>query len=804
MEDGVGSREELLQELHSLRQQVAQFRAAEAERQQSDELLRHAEEALRESEERFRAVFDNAAIGITLMNPEGWVLDCNRAMGRLLGYSEREMCNTHVADFTHPDDLASQLQLFQQLVSGEMDHFQMEKRYIRKGGEILWGRLSASLARSREGGPGFVVGIVEDITDQKGSEAALRESERRYRELGDSLPETVFEMDTSAHLTFVNRAGLEKFGYCAEDLKKGISVIDHIVPEDAQRAAQDIGKRIRGEGVGFQEYTALKTDGTTFPASIFSTPIYRDGKPVGLRGFLVDMTKQKQAEAALRESDARFRAIFQKAAIGVGVTDEDGRFLECNPALQAMLGYSGEALRQKRTADVTHPDDLAGSAELYGQLMSGRRDHYQIEKRFVRKDGEIVWAAVTVSLFPGGEGNQRFAVGMVEDITRRKEMEGQLLRAQRLETAGRVAGQVAHDFNNLLGPVTAYPTLMKLELPAGHPALEYCDMMQEAAERMAQINENLMALGRRGVLDEQPVDLNHLAGEVVRQLARLPKRLVVDLNLAPDLPTVGGSPAQLSRVITNLVTNAREAMEDMGVLSIATRNVYLDNPVIGYSQVEVGEYVRLDVSDTGCGIPHEIRDKIFDAFFTTKRNHGQRGGGLGLSIVQSVVQDHRGGIDLSSELGVGTTFSIFLPVGRQPCSVLPCDEIRGGDELVMVVDDDQFQQEVSRDLLTRLGYRVEAAMSGEEAVERLRDHPVDLLILDMIIPSGIDGAETYRRALKERPGQRAIIVSGFAESERVRKARSMGAGSYLRKPLKLETLARAVREELDKGAVGAS
>ena len=758
------------------------------------------EEALRESEERFRAVFENAAIGISLVSPDGWLLDFNPAMCRMLGYEPWELRNVHVADFTHPDDLAAELGLLEELVAGKRDHFQMEKRYIRKGGGILWGRLTSSLVRTGEGTAVFTVGMIEDITERKHSEKALQESEGRYRELADSLPETVFEMDAAGILTFVNRAGFEKFGYSREDLERGLSVIDHLAPEDVVRAARDIATRIKGGGVGRQEYTAIRRDGSTFPVVIYSSRIVRNGQPVGLRGFLVDVSEQKRTEEAVRESDARFRTIFERAAIGVGLTDEDGWFIECNLALQVMLGYSLEELCHRRIADVTHPEDVDVVTELYQQLMSGSRDQYQVEQRFVRKDGQSVWTRVTVSSFLG-EGRPRYAIGMVEDTSRRKELEKQLLRAQRLETAGRIAGQVAHDFNNLLGPVIAYPDLIRMELPDGHPALQYCDLMQDAAERMAQINENLMALGRRGVLDEQPIDLNQLLEQTIRQMEPVPEKLAVELNLAPELMPVSGSPAQLSRVVTNLVANAREAMQDVGALSVTTQSVRLDKPLIGYSRVGAGEYVRLDVGDTGCGIPLEIRDKIFDAFFTTKHSGRKRGSGLGLSIVQSVVEDHRGGIDFSSEVGRGTVFSVYLPVSRDHKRTPSADGLLGGTERVLVVDDDQIQQEVTRELLCRLGYRVQVASSGEEGLEFLQDHQVDLLILDMVMPPGIDGAETYRRVLKMRPGQRTIFVSGFAESERVRQAQALGAGAYLRKPVKLETLARAVRETLAQVAL---
>jgi len=389
-------------------------------------------------------------------------------------------------------------------------------------------------------------------------------------------------------------------------------------------------------------------------------------------------------------------------------------------------------------------------------------------------------------------------VGVGRDVTEHKRLEEQLLRAQRMETAGRVAGQVAHDFNNLLSPMIAYPELIKAQLPDGHPALDYCDAMLEAAERMVAINEDMMALGRRGHFDRQPVDLNQLVKDAVGQMVGAPETLAVQLGLVEDILPASGSPAQLLRVVVNLISNAREAMGDRGTLTIRTENLYVENP-IGYGErLEKGEYVRLQVADTGCGIPVEIQDKIFDAFFTTKTRARRRGCGLGLSIVQSIVGDHKGYVEMESEVGRGTTFNIYLPICRDLPDVTAPEELRGGAEKVLVVDDDRLQREVERQLLERLGYKVVEAASGEEALAYLAEHPVDLLLLDMIMASGIDGAETYRRVLELRPGTPAIIVSGFSQSDRVQEAQRLGASAYVRKSVRLEMLAKAVREELDR------
>jgi two-component system, cell cycle sensor histidine kinase and response regulator CckA len=390
------------------------------------------------------------------------------------------------------------------------------------------------------------------------------------------------------------------------------------------------------------------------------------------------------------------------------------------------------------------------------------------------------------------------------DISDQKRAEQQILRAQRLETAGRISSQVAHDFNNLLAPLAGYPELIKLQLPERHPAIAYCDEMMRAARRMAEINTDLLTLGRRGHFTQDPVDLSQLVHDALRLMPSRPPSLKVETHLAADPLPVIGSAAQLLRVITNLVQNARDSLGDQGRVTITIENVYLDQPLRRYSDLEVGEYVRLEVADEGVGIAPEIQDRIFDVFFTTKTTDQQRGSGLGLSVVQAVVNDHQGYVDFTSEVGKGSRFSVYLPARRTAVALRTPGRILAGSESVMLVDDDSAQRRLLSEFLQTLGYAVEMAESGEEAVERSRSRRFDLVILDMVMPPGIDGAETYRRLSELHPGQRAILLSGFAESNRVLQAQELGAGAFLSKPVSLETFSLAVRKELDRPATPGS
>lgn len=387
----------------------------------------------------------------------------------------------------------------------------------------------------------------------------------------------------------------------------------------------------------------------------------------------------------------------------------------------------------------------------------------------------------------------------------RKDLEERLLRVEKMESLGLLAGGVAHDLNNVLGVLVGYSELLLMDIPPDSPLREHVSNIMGAGERAAAIVTDLLTLARRGVGTRYVVDLNETVTAFLKtpefhKLRSFHPQVDVSTDLDRDLLRIMGSPVHLGKTLMNLVSNGAEAMTTSGRLVIRTRNRYLDRPLSGYDHVVPGDYVVLTVSDTGEGISAENLKRIFEPFYS-KKVMGRSGTGLGLAVVWGTVKDHDGYIDVVSRPGEGTTFSLYFPVTRQAgdteTTPLP-ESYAGRGESILVVDDVRQQRELASDLLSRLGYRVSIVASGEEAVGHLLQQPADLVVLDMIMDPGIDGLETYRRILDVRPGQRAVIVSGFAETDHVREAQRLGAGPYIRKPYIQRKLAQAVRAELDR------
>jgi len=397
-------------------------------------------------------------------------------------------------------------------------------------------------------------------------------------------------------------------------------------------------------------------------------------------------------------------------------------------------------------------------------------------------------------------------VNQIISDRKRRKLEERLHNAEKMEMLGKLAGRVAHDLNNVLGVLSGYSELLMVSIPEGNPLKEYATHIFQSSGKAAAIVEDLLTLARRGVRIMEVAKFNKIIANLLAtpefdKLVAYHPNVIVRTDLAKDLLNISGSPVHIEKTIFNLVSNAVEAIAGGGEVKIKTENRYIDKAIEGFQTVAEGEYVVLTVSDTGKGIPASEVKNIYEPFYT-KKSMGRSGTGLGLAIVQGAVQDHNGYIDVRSTEEKGTTFTLYFPATREKAAAetqkTPMDQYMGHGELVLVVDDVKEQREVATTLLTQLGYSVNAVSSGEDAVEYLKSNKADILVLDMIMEPGIDGLDTYKLVLEINPHQKAVIVSGFSQTDRSREAQKLGAGPYIKKPYMMETIGIAIRDELGR------
>jgi two-component system, cell cycle sensor histidine kinase and response regulator CckA len=521
--------------------------------------------------------------------------------------------------------------------------------------------------------------------------------------------------------------------------------------------------------------------------------------------LLEEVSERKRAVQKILASEANIRALIEAIPDLMFRYDRAGKCIDFQGAVkdlylspENLLGKNIRDVLPKQTADL-YMEKIRAALETrhiqvfeYALGTDGNQKHYECRLVAVREEETLAIV--------------RNISDRVEAAAEKERLEEKLSRARKMEAIGTLAGGVAHDLNNVLSGIVGYPELLLMDLPPDSRLRKPIRMIQQSGEKAANIVQDLLTLARRGVAVSEPVNLNDIINEFLNspeyaKLCTYNENIRLDLDLAPDLLTISGSPVHLSKTVMNLISNAAEAIQGKGRISISTVNRYIDVPIKGYDDVQEGDYVELIVSDTGVGISDRDIAQIFEPFYT-KKVMGRSGTGLGMAVVWGTVKDHHGYIDVKSRVEEGTTITIYLPATRQDPlkkeSIPEADAIAGRGESVLVVDDVEEQREIAEKMLKKLGYAAVSVSSGQEAVEFVRITPVDLVVLDMIMDPGIDGLETYRQVIQYRPGQKALITSGFSESERVREAQDLGVGAYIKKPYRLETLGAAVRAELDK------
>ncbi len=512
----------------------------------------------------------------------------------------------------------------------------------------------------------------------------------------------------------------------------------------------------------------------------------------------------RAADAATRESEERFRRVFEDGPLGLALVGRNYRFVKVNSALCKMVGYLEAELVEKTFAEITHPDDLEADVALAEQLFKREIPFYRIQKRYQKKNGEFIWINLTASILIGSDGEPLHGLAMVEDITEIKRTQEEAILRQKLESVGTLASGIAHDFNNLLGAVQAQAELGLSELEAGSSCKEELKAICEVSMRGSEIVRQLMIYAGKESAAAGPVDLSKTVGEMLSLLkVSVTKRAVIEAHLGRELPPIRGSAAQVRQIVMNLITNASDAIGDHdGVIRVITRCVTLKREAAGTSSRTLpdGEYLQLEVSDTGCGMPPSMLGKVFDPFFTTK----SAGRGLGLPVVQGIVRSLGGAIHLASKPDKGATFQVLLPSANT--TIAANGHVKSGGErmaiasrqgTVLVVEDEDHLRHAVAKMLRRAGFDVFEAPEGSSAIRLLHvdGGKIDVVLLDMTMP-GASSQEIIAEAVNAKPDIKVVLTSAYSREMIASLINEPPIHSFIRKPFLFGDLLKTIRSSM--------
>lgn len=773
----------------------------------SEALVRKLEKKmieLRESTEKLKLIFENVNDIIYFLDENGCFKEINSRV-EMLGYKKDEVIGKHFREFLTPESQKVAQKYFEEAKKrkeSQRDVYEVE--VLRKDGGISI--IEVNVFTLFENGK-FVgrFGVGRDVTEKKKIEEACRKSEEQYRLIAENVSDVIFTMDMNLRFTYVSPSVTRMRGYTVEETMAQ-SIEEVLTPQSYQIAIKALQEELAEESNPNKDLFRTRTlelenickDGSTvWTETRFSFIRGSQGNPIGILGVSRDITERKKAELARKVLEEKYSRLFEESKTAIFITSSNGKFIDVNPAGVELLGYSSkeELLQKSYLEHCSTPEGIESRQRILEE--KGHLEDFELKLR--RKDGSEIIVLETTSPVKNSDGKILAYRGILRDITAYKKMEAQIIQSQKLEAIGRLAGGIAHDFNNLLTAIMGNAEMLLLNLPKDNPLRERVKTIMDTALRAGQLTRKLLAFSKKQISMPKLVNLNDLINEMRAMLERiLGEDIKFETELFPSLYPIKVDPTHIEQVILNLSVNAREAMPSGGKLIISTKNVYLDEDYCrAYPELTPGDYVLLSVSDTGVGMSKDTLEHIFEPFFSTKEG----GTGMGLSIVYGVVKQYDGHITVYSEVGSGTTFKIYFPaegenIGMEKESKVE-EQILGGSETILIVEDEKEVRELLEVVLNNLGYRVYSASNGLEAEELMKKFgkEVNLLISDIVLPDS-RGHELAKKFLGEYPHLKILLTSGYPD-EKINLEKEQKI-DFLSKPFTPKTLAMKIRAILER------
>ncbi|WP_049756616.1 PAS domain S-box protein [Chloroherpeton thalassium] len=753
-----------------------------------------SEHALEKSEENYRRIVETASEGLWVIDEEGYITFANRRMSEMLGRSVEDIIGTPLQDLIHPDEKENLQIYFYRWKLGIEEP--QDLKFRKLNGSILWGIVNTASIFDEFGKFTGALGMLTDITERKFAEEQLKSSQQKLKHHIESTPLAAIEFDMSFKIVSWNPAAEKIFGFKKEEaFGKHVRVL--IPNTEWQAVYNEWTDLLQKQSGSVHTFANLTKSGKHIQCNWYSTPLIDNtGNTIGIAALAEDITEKKLAEAALIESQKSLTAIFESIDAAVISIDYNMQIVMFNKAGETIFGYtSAEIIGQ--SFDILLPED---SQHVHiSEIIEFSQSSQTILK--ISDEKGLFGLRKHASSFPAEASISKLMVGgkplmviLLNDITERKKMQEQILRAQRMESIGLLASGIAHDMNNILTPIMMSMELLK-EIVDDEEGFERIQTINKSTRRAKNLIQQLLAFARGKSEQQIPVNLRRLILELTNFMKEtFPRSIQLSVNIPKNLPFILGDPTQIHQVLMNLCVNAHDAMPDGGQLSISSEKISLSEAETKlHIDAKAGNYIKVIVKDTGTGIPNEHLHKIFEPFFTTKQQG--KGSGLGLAMTYTIVHNHGGFITVDSEERKGTAFEIYFPLLKEEkhteLDEIEADAPEGNGEIILVVDDEKEIRDVTAKILSANGYTPFCASDGSQAVAIYVEHKesINAVILDMMMPV-MDGFATIRALKNIDPNVKILCVSGLVDKESISKHSDIddNVKAILTKPYNAENL----------------
>lgn len=749
-------------------------------------------EAFKESEERYRTLFEQTPVGVYTYDKNLIIANANERQAEIMHSSRDKIIGLDINELNDKSFVYIHERAVQGYESSHEGYYQS-----RTGDAELYLQVSCAPLRDAQGNIVGGMSVVEDITERKQAEEALSLSKQNYESLVNTIEGIVWEANINPlTFTFVSKQAERILGYPSEEwVNKNQIWFEKVHPEDRDWVYEYCTRETAQKRDHIIEYRMVAADGRTVWLRDIVSILVENDEVIGLRGIMIDITDLKIAEKKLKESANRYRTLVENINDLISETSSDGRFLYLSPKHEETLGYRPEELMGRNIFENIHPDDLPLATKEFERIVT-QQTSGKVIFRYRHKNGNWRWFESTGQTVETAAGELRCVI-VSRDITDRKRYEDELFKAEKLESLGVLAGGIAHDFNNLLTVVLGNISVSKMKLDPKDKIYGRLVEAENASFRARDLTSQLLTFSRGGAPVKEFVQS---LGELIVDTANFVvsgSKVKCEFEIDEDLWPVEVDEGQISQVIHNLIINSDQAMPDGGTINVSARNVELD--VNNEFHLREGRYLNITIADTGIGMTEELIEKIFDPYFTTK----QRGSGLGLATVYSIVKNHDGHIGVSSKIGAGTRFDIYLPAAMEkPSADTGAEKLQTGNGKILVMDDEQIVREVAGEMISHLGYEVEYASDGREAIEKytkaMEDgEPFDAVMFDLTVPGGMGGKEAQKKLMEIDPAVKTIVSSGYSNDPVMSRFEEYGFKGVVAKPYNIEVLSKAIHGVLN-------